>query len=98
MRIRPILSGALALIVLELIVTSSNGPRLAGVFGFPALVASWLIDPTVMGIPNIANAPADGVGATSAPSSPAAVYTPPAASRLPGTGAPSPSNAFNQVA
>lgn len=72
MRIKSILSGSLALIVLEVIVSSPQTGRLASLFALPATWARWLIDPTIPGIPMTA-AGARLPGA--APAAPAATST-----------------------
>jgi hypothetical protein len=57
-------AGALGLAVLETLLSTGNAQRLAGVFGAPAVVARYLIDPSVPGIPDHSRPAAAAVTAT----------------------------------
>lgn len=78
MRVRAIASGALALVVLEVIVTSSQTERLGALFALPASWARWLIDPTVpaIGDHRSTGAPAAAPPASSGPATPAIAAIP----------------------
>jgi hypothetical protein len=51
MRVRGIASGALALVALQVVVSSNQTGRIAQLLALPAAWARRLIDPTVPGIP-----------------------------------------------
>jgi hypothetical protein len=58
MRVRSVLAGALALIVLEIVVTSEQASgRVGGFFAGVAAITNWFLDPGVPGIPDRTSAP-----------------------------------------
>lgn len=87
MNVRSILAGSLALIVLEIVVTSRQATgRVSGIFGGVAKAVGWLLDPHTPGIPDRtkpSTLPPSGPFFNAYPqanpsSSPSSVLTPPA--------------------
>jgi hypothetical protein len=51
-----VLSGSIALVALEVLLTSKQPGRIAQLFALPAAWARYLVDPAIPGIPNRAKA------------------------------------------
>lgn len=84
MRWRPIASGALSLIVLEVLVTSKQTGRVGSLLQLPAAWAQHLIDPHVAAIPDRSGG--GSPGSTPAPAPAPTVYSlPPSTSNKPST-------------
>lgn len=54
---RALLSGSIALVVLQVILTSPHANTTGLLFRLPGTWARWLIDPAIPAIPNLAGAP-----------------------------------------
>jgi hypothetical protein len=49
-----LLGGSIALVALDVLLTSPSTGGIAGLFAVPAAAARWLISPNVAGLPNLA--------------------------------------------
>jgi hypothetical protein len=76
-RLGGIASGALALVALQVIVTSQQTARIAGLFALPAAAARWLISPDVPGIPDHTKPAAAKSTSTTSVTIPAPLPAPP---------------------
>jgi hypothetical protein len=77
--VRGIISGSIALIVLQVLLSSPQTGRLAGLFAIPADLARRLIDPDIPAIPNLAGAATPAAAVVSTPLLPGTTdYTDPA--------------------
>jgi hypothetical protein len=71
MRWRAVASGGLALVVLQVLVTSKQTGRIGSLFALPATWAQHLIDPSIPAIPDRTL----GAGSPGSPPAHSAVYT-----------------------
>jgi hypothetical protein len=79
-----LLGGSIALVALDVLLTSPSTSRLAQLFAVPAAAARWLISPSVPGLPNLAK-PAPTTPATPAtPAAPTVPGTAPGSKQIPG--------------
>lgn len=67
MKVAPLASGALALVALQVLLSSRYTSRLGSLLELPGAAAHWLIDPGVPAIPNVTGS--NGVGLTGSPTS-----------------------------
>lgn len=91
MKLAPIASGGLALIVLQVVLSSEHTGRLGDLLQLPGSWAEKLIDPGTPAIPNVTGSNGVDIGGP-VPSTPPAVYTtPPAPAHQTPSAPPAPS-------
>lgn len=69
MRVGPIITGSLALVALQVVVSSPSTSRIAGLLSVPATLARALIDPNVPAIPDLSAKPSSSTASFTAPGS-----------------------------